>query len=323
VERGVTYYTISDSRYFVGTAAMLNSLRLTGNHGEVVVLDRGLEPGQRTRLERHARVVDIDDDRLGNPVMLKAYPQLLGADGTIVIIDSDMLVTEPLEPIVTQAAAGKVCLFPDHWSDYDRWFAEWETAFSLRAPLRRRRYLNSGFVALSTQHWPDLLSRWWEACAALPPDLVFAAEDSPFRDGDQDALNALLMSEVPEDAVGELPASGEAHPDALLDVQVLDAGNLVCAIDGNHVTILHASGRPKVWHAEGWRRVRARDAHTRLLPRVLLAADVPLRLDPTELPVWLRDGRKGSASVRGIEAAARAEAHVRRVGGAIKGRLTK
>ena len=37
---------------------LLNSLRLTGNEGKLVVLDAGLDPGQRTLLEA-ADVVDV------------------------------------------------------------------------------------------------------------------------------------------------------------------------------------------------------------------------------------------------------------------------
>ena len=37
-----------DHRFFLGTVALLNSLRLTGNVGELVVLDAGLT-AERTR----------------------------------------------------------------------------------------------------------------------------------------------------------------------------------------------------------------------------------------------------------------------------------
>ena len=52
-----TYYTITDEPFFVGTVALLNSLRLTGHEGEFVALDCGLTPTQQRRLAQHARVV--------------------------------------------------------------------------------------------------------------------------------------------------------------------------------------------------------------------------------------------------------------------------
>jgi hypothetical protein len=38
---GVTFYTVSNEPYFLGTVALLNSLRKTGNDGSFVVLDAG------------------------------------------------------------------------------------------------------------------------------------------------------------------------------------------------------------------------------------------------------------------------------------------
>ena len=48
----MTYFTVSTHRFFLGTVALLNSLRLTGNAGELVVLDAGLTPDERELLER-------------------------------------------------------------------------------------------------------------------------------------------------------------------------------------------------------------------------------------------------------------------------------
>jgi hypothetical protein len=48
-------------------------------------------------------------------------------------------------------------------------------------------------------------------------------------------------------------------------------------------------------------RVR-RDAYVRLLPRVLLADDVPIRLEPAELPRWLRPGSAARAELTALSA---------------------
>ncbi|MGH9892863.1 MAG: hypothetical protein ACREA0_12910, partial [bacterium] len=92
------FFTICTASYFPGTVAMLNSLRLTGNRGEIVILDRGLVPWQRRVLEQHATVVDIPATSSGHPTRLKAYPHLFGYTGLIVFIDSDMIVTRSLGP---------------------------------------------------------------------------------------------------------------------------------------------------------------------------------------------------------------------------------
>jgi hypothetical protein len=52
----VTHYTVSDHRFFLGTVALRNSLRLIGNGGEVVVLDVGLTATEREMLSDHATV---------------------------------------------------------------------------------------------------------------------------------------------------------------------------------------------------------------------------------------------------------------------------
>ncbi len=318
-----TFYTISDSRFFSGTVALLNSLRLTGNTGELVVLDRGLTRDQRARLGTCATIADLPEERLGSVVTLKAFPFLLKATGTIAIIDSDMIVTQSLDSILADASRGQICLFPDHASDRSRWFAEWQDVFELGAPPAHRTYLNTGFVALSTEHWPSLLKRWWDACVLIPSDRIFATEDSPFRDGDQDALNAILMSEVPEAAIAELPEWGQVHPDALLRVRIADAQLLRCVLDDRPVIILHHSLRPKGFHRDGWRRVRVADAYIRLLPRVLFADDVELQLERGDVPIWVTDRPSGTLALRSIDAFNRVAVAVSRGWHAIRRRTPR
>ena len=289
-----TYYTIANAPFFPGLVGLLNSLRLSGNEGELVVLDCGLTDEQRTRLEPHARLMQQPAESRPHPALLKPFAQALEPEGVIVLIDSDMLAVRSLDWVVERAEAGTICLFPDPIPD--RWFAEWEETLALRRPLRRRPYLNAGFVAFSVERWPDLLARWWELCAVIPPEEPYSSQEALFWAADQDALNAYLSSEIPDDAVEQLPAGGEAYPEEALRVQVVDAQTLTCELDGEPVSILHHSLGPKVWQRYGWLRLRA-DAYVQLLPRVLFAVDVPLRLDPSEVPFRLRPGR-GPRSTR-------------------------
>jgi hypothetical protein len=295
----VTYFTVADERFFVGLACLVNSLRLTGNEGEIVALDGGLSRPQADRLAGHVRLVPRDEEALTHPVLLKAYPHLLEPQGTIVVIDSDMIVTRSLDPILDQVALGKVCLFADIEDQRDRRFAEWEEVFGLGRPPRRQHYLNSGFIALSTEHHPDLLSRFWEVCNRIPVEgLVQSGADyeQPFWGGDQDAINALLMSEVDADDVLELPELEGPSPTWLDRVRIEDARSLRCTIDGYSPYLLHYWGTPKPWQPRSWLRVE-RDAYVELMPRVLFAADCPVRVDPHEVPPWMRQGR-GAAAAR-------------------------
>src|SRR4051812_44185298 len=194
-----TYYTIADAPFFPGLVVLLNSLRLSGNRGELVVLDRGLADDQRELVEPHVTLVQLPVADVPHPAVLKPYPHAFDPSGVVMIIDSDMLIVHSLDWVAERAAAGKICLFPDPIPD--RWFAEWADTLELRAPLRRGKYLNAGFVAVDVERWPSLLERWWELCARIPAEQLFVDQALPFWAADQDALNALLLSELPGDVV--------------------------------------------------------------------------------------------------------------------------
>lgn len=301
-----TYYTIANAPFFPGVVALLNSLRLTGNSGELAVLDVGLTAQQRQVLEGHVRLHTLPPGAETTPFLAKPFPHLLEDRGTIVIIDADVIVTRHLGDIVELADAGAICVYPDHPEAQDRWFAEWEEVFALREPLRRGRYMGAGFVALSLDRWRPFLRRWWEASERIPEGRHFARErEQPFWAGDQDALNALLLSEVRPDEIEAL-AEGEAVLwDSLPEVEVVDERTLACRHDGRPTALLHYSYRPKPWQPRAWIRVTD-DAFVRLLPRVLFADDVEIRLDPSQVPLWVRPGPAARVVVEILDLAHRA-----------------
>jgi len=292
----VTFFTVTDGRFFPGVAALVNSLRLQGHADDVVVGDLGLAPEQRARMAQGAEVRPVPPELGGVATLYKAFAPR-GADGVVVVIDSDMVVTRPLHDVVASARAGRICLLVDETQPH-RFFPEWSELFGLRAPLVEDRYLNAGFLALDTAHHPGLFDRWWQACSAIPAGSTRvdgAHWQSPTGDADQDALNALLMSEVPREVLDTRWTQQVA--DVLPRVRVEDVRSLRCALDGRPTTVLHHTGGPKPWQREAWMRVRA-NAYVRLLPRLLLADDVPVRLRPDELPLWLHDGPAGATALR-------------------------
>jgi hypothetical protein len=294
------FYTISDSGFFSGTVALLNSLRLTGHDHEVVVLDCGLTDDQRTVLEQ-ARVTVVHSLDREQAYFLKPYPAALEPDGVVVIIDSDMVISDSLHAILDRAAEGELCIFPDHPTDLRRWFEEWHDIFDLRAPLRRATYMNAGFMAVSAERWMWLLQRWRELCLRLPAQTEELGHPEALAQRDQDALNALLMSEVPEDELCLLPG----YELDLRKIVVQDATLLVCVADGRRQPILHLALSPKVFQKGGWRRVGMNTAYVRLMPRVLFGSDVPVKLIPGDVPVWLRPGRFPRLVVRIVSPYAR------------------
>jgi len=293
----VTYYTVSEDAFFLGTVMLVNSLRLTGNDGNVVVLDAGLTVEQRTLLERHADVVKLPPTER-NPATLKPYPHRLNPAGTVVVIDSDIVVTAPLDDALDLARDGKIVATPA-WSDEgrERWFPEWEETLRLRAPLRREEWFHNGFVVLSVDRWPHLLRRWAELTDLAPPEQAFR-DEQPFNAPDADSLNAMLMSEIRRDALALLPFGDEAFGG---DVVIDDVDALRCTLNGKPTRFLHYPDSPKPWQRRGWVRVGV-PAYGRIMRRLLFADDVPIRVEPSSAPLWLRSGPWG----RCASAAARA-----------------
>jgi hypothetical protein len=290
--RPPTFFTVSDARFFPGTVVMLNSLRLTGNEGELVVIDVGLLEEQRERLRGVATVASLDGPP-EHPVLAKTTADLFRS-GVVVVIDSDVMVMRALDDLVESARAGKIVVFPDHPNTRDRSFPEWEAAFELASPLRPRRYVGSGCLAVSVDRQPGFFDRWRRACRRLSPDAITmlgfgSRAGGPFQLSDQDALNALLMSEVPDEAQHVVPSESQSVlPDGLRDVEILDEKSLQTRYRGETPALLHYALSPKAWESQAWRRVRRDDAYLKLFPRVAFAPDVPVRLRDSEVAVWLR-----------------------------------
>jgi hypothetical protein len=294
-----TIYTVSDAAFFPATAALINSLRLMGHKEEVCIGDAGLTGDQVDRLRAHVRVVPLASTAPINPQLLKPFAHQLGPTGIVIVIDSDMIVTRPLDDVVAMAERGQICAYAD--PERDRWFAEWQDLFQLPGPPRRQAYVSTNFVAFSVSAWPDLLKQWWEACGRVPSQRTLlrgAANEDPLAQADQDALNAVLMSRIPDDALTMLPADERPVP-LRGRVQVRDVRRLACTLDGRPVRILHRGGKRKPWEPRSWWHVRL-DAYTKLFPRAVIAPDVPLRLSPRELPLWLRSGMGARLAMGGL-----------------------
>jgi hypothetical protein len=310
---GVTFVTLSDSCFFPGVAALVNSLRLTGNEGDVAVVDFGMTPEERSALEPHARVQPLPEalaaDPLWatNPWISKPAAAAVQTTGIVVMIDSDMIVTASLDRAIAAARDGKIFVYRD--PPRPSWFPEWEQILDLEAPIRRSQtYVNGGFVAFSADAWPDFLPRLRELCGQIPPDMVAKGQQlqaepawlRPFATPGQDSMNALLMSEIPAEAVEIGPIHDYVDWNDMRRVEVVDLRRLVCRYEGKPVRILHHTFSPKVWQPGSWRRFRHDDAYAVLVSRLLLGDDVPVRVDPGRLPLWLRSGLGPTLAAHGI-----------------------
>ena len=310
-----TYYTITDAEFFVGTVALLDSLRLTGHGGELVVLDCGLTATQRERLSSHCRVEPArrDAGHWGYPLKPSAW-QPESSTSVVVMIDSDVIVTGSLDPLERDAAQGRIAMFVDLMAllvdPPNRRFPEWERVLELNAPPRSQPYLNCGLIAFSVTSWPHLLDRWRATCqlaaraAESLEHRVLPWFENPFAFPEQDALNAILMSEVTPDslAIYEYERAPITQRES---VRVRDIACLRCVNRGRETMLLHNTARPKTWERRAW-GVQPYRAFARLLPRVVFGSDAPLQLEHEDVPAWLRPGlgggaiRAGATSLQGL-----------------------
>lgn len=301
MRQDVTFYAVCNARYFPSLVALLNSLRLTGNPSELVVGDCGLTEEQRQRLAPHCTIFPIPMDRAKDPVLFKPFPYLMKPTGIALIIDSDMIVTGSFEDIIEAAANGKICAYPD--PSIDRFFPEWQPLFDLSRPPRMQPFVSAGFVAFSTVHWPELLARWFGACERIPARRTLAQGapyEDPISNGDQDALNAVLMTEVPDGALFTLPE--QERPVWQNEwVRVMDAERLVCSYRGTPTRLLHADGIQKPWERAAWWRIQ-KDAYVVLMRRLIQGKDLVLTLNEGEVPIWLRGGRLGGLTLNALNA---------------------
>lgn len=310
----VSFYTIADRRFFVGTVGMINSLRLVGHEQRVFVLDRGLSEYQRDSLAEECEFVSLPGTQATNPTLFKPFAHLTRPRGVIVILDSDLVVVRSLDSVIEAARRGQVCTCADPESG--RWFAEWEHIFNLPYQPRRQTYVNAGFLAFSVEHWPYLLPRWWDLCQQIsshPTIYEGAIWESPTSQADQDALNAILMSEVPAEHITVLPQETQPTVTEMLNEQVelLDVEKLSCSLRGRPVMLVHITGKTKPWELRGWSWI-GWHLYPAFLRRLLVGRDVRVQVSRSDVPIWFRRGKVGSLTMQVLSLVNRAMLRVRR-----------
>jgi hypothetical protein len=284
--RDVRFFTMGDARYFLGAVALVNSLRIVGHDDPVTFLDLGLTPEQREIMATECDVVDIDRSPDRHPYTFQPYPHVLDPSGICVIVDSDVIVTSRLDAIIDAAGEGKIASYPDR---IDRCLPEWEAIFGLHARIRPGiPYVNSGLVAFDAVRHRRFLARWWELCQQLCVSAP-ASDASPTGFADQDALNALLMSEYADDqAAGDANQVVLGSP-ALAATRIDDVESLECTRDGLPVVALHSLSQPKPWMPEA-RTMLRRNAFVPCLRRCLSGPGLTIELPEAMIPTWLRRG---------------------------------
>jgi hypothetical protein len=278
----VAFYCVADERYFLGAVALLNSIRVVGHTEPVFVLDCGLTPGQRDLLAPHASLVDSPSD--APPWLLKAVAPLAHPSEVMVLLDSDMILTRPLTPLIRQASGGSLVAFRN---PIDRFVPEWGELLDL-GPVRRAPYISSGAVCVDRELGTGMLRLLQERQALIDFDQTYwrrNVADYPFLFGDQDALNAIVSTHLEADRLVALDDRLAATP-PFAGLELLDAPTLRCAYeDGVEPYLLHQYLPSKPWLEPAHHGV-----YSRLLRRLLIGADVAVKVPERELPPRLRAG---------------------------------
>jgi len=287
---GLRFYTMGDANYFLGAVALTNSLRIVGHQEPVSFLDLGLTPAQRAILEQECDVVDLARDPRDHPFTFQPYAYATGATGICIILDSDVIVTRRLDRFIQEADAGRIAAFSD---GRERCLAEWETIFELRRPIEHgHAYVNSGLVALDARQRGEFLERWWNLCRKIETSELYAP-DNPVAMADQDALNALLMSEYADAGITIEDPMMVFGGRALEQTRVESLDALRFSSGGIDVAALHAILSPKPWMDRARFRL-GKGAYFSAIRRCLIGRDLAIRVDEQMLPSWLRSGRRSS-----------------------------
>ncbi len=131
-------YCVSDSRHFLGFAALLNSLRLVGHDEPIVVMDAGLTSEQRGLIADHATVISAPEGV--HPVLLAPIGPLEYPARVAILLDADIIVVRPLTELIAASNGGQLVAFVNNEPNHDRFFPEWSRMLGL-GPLRRYPYV--------------------------------------------------------------------------------------------------------------------------------------------------------------------------------------
>jgi hypothetical protein len=302
------FYGVANARHFIGAVALLNSLRLVGHAEPFYLVDAGLTDEQRLMLSGHVEFLPAPEDVL--PGHLAPYGPLQRPADVQVILDADIIVTRPLTELVATGHAGRFVGFVNDPPNHDRFFPEWGPAIGL-GPLRRRPYLNAGQFVLPRAMNDRLLGPWLagqDRIGVAGTRYYSRGVDlaNPFYFSDQDVVNAVLAACLDDGELDVREHRLAPHP-PFADLQLLDPARLLCRYpDGERPFVLHHT------HGKPWLQATRHNVYSALLPRLLLAPDVAVRLRPDQVPLRLRESLAARADRRRADLQALVKTETRR-----------
>jgi hypothetical protein len=287
------FYCVADKRYFLGAVGLVNSLRLVGHAEPIFLLDCGLTNEQRDLLGPEVNLVPGPIDAA--PHVLKAIAPLRHPADVMVLIDVDMIATRSLEPLIAQAAEGKVVGVRDR---QQRYFTQWGELPGL-AQARPGPYVSSGLVILGGDLGADVLELFSRHLDEVDFELTFwrrNVREYPFLYADQDVLNAILATRVEPGLTLALDQRLAATP-PFRGLRILDAATLACAYrDGTRPYVVHQYVR------KPWLEATYHGVYSRLLRRLLLGDGLAVTPPEDAVPSRLRNGPRAGAERAGVNA---------------------
>jgi hypothetical protein len=287
------FYCVANARYFLGAVGLVNSLRLLGHREPIFLLDCGLTPAQQELLAPQVRLVPSPSDE--PPFLVKTIAPLSNPSRTMVLVDTDMIVTRSMTTLIEQASEDRVVAFEDR---QDRFFPEWGELLEL-GTARRGPYVSSGLVFLGGAVGERVLRLMDDRRGRVDFELTFwrrNVREYPFLYADQDVLNAVLATQQDTTRLLVLEQRLAATP-PYRGLHLVDEPTLRCAYrDGTQPYVVHQYVR-KPWLEQTYHSV-----YSRLLARLLLGEDVPVRVPEPDVPLPMRDGLRARAQRARINA---------------------
>jgi hypothetical protein len=286
------FYLISDSRFFIGAVAVLNSLRLVGHDEPVFVVDAGLTKWQRDALSPHVELIVARNGV--SPTMMKMVGPLGKPADVAVLVDADVIIVRPLTELIEIAASGRLVAFVNNEPNHDRFFPDWSSVLGL-GPLRRQPYMAAGQVVVPATLSKRLFEPWQAGQTKVDVDRTILRRgklSDPFYFADMDVFNAVVSSRIEPHEIVMLENRFAAVP-PFRDLELIDRERLLVRYPNGE--------RPFLLHhimAKPWLKPTRTNLYSLLLPRVLLAPDVALKLEPEQVPLRLREGWSANADRR-------------------------
>ena len=286
--------------------ALLNSLRLIGHDEPIFLVDAGLTAEQRRLLSDHVTLIPAPQN--APVILLKQLGPMKYPASVSILLDADIIVTRPLTQLIAAARSGRIVGFVDEDTTEDRFFPEWTSLLGF-GPLRPQPYLNVGQLVIPDSLRDTLLELWVEGQAKVDAHQTWHGKgrlSDPLYFGDQDVLNALVATHFEPEEMMILEHRLAPFP-PFPGLRLIDKRRILCRYaDGMQPFLLH--------HilAKPWLKTTRTTVYSLLLPRLLLAPDVALRLEPDQLPLRLREGRLAVADRRRANFQALIYSHSRR-----------